>query len=262
MPDQAQHLVVSSQQGVKTITFNLAAKKNPITPEMLDGLAAALAESRHDGTRVILLTGAGSDFSAGADLSTTDTNPQTNDVTQYLREKANPVVMAMRQTDLPIIAKVRGVCVGIAFNIALACDMIFADESAKFSQIFVKIGLSSDGGGGYFMPRLVGYQKAFELMVTGAMIAAEEGHQIGFVNHVVANEALDATVQKMAERLANGPFIATQQTKANLRVGMAGSLADTLEAEAVNQMKNFRSADAQEGVTAFLEKRKPNFKGH
>jgi 2-(1,2-epoxy-1,2-dihydrophenyl)acetyl-CoA isomerase len=261
MNDPKDYLLVSTQNRVKTITFNLAAKKNPIVPEMLDALKAALAESEHDGTRVIVLTGAGGDFSAGADLSSTDVNPETHNVTQYLREKANPVVLAMRQTDLPIIAKVRGVCVGIAFNLALACDMIFANEEAKFSQIFVKIGLSSDGGGGYFMPRLMGYQKAFELMATGAMISAEEGAEIGFVNHVLTDESLDAAVQKMAERLANGPFVAIQQTKANLRTGLTGSLADTLDAEAVNQMKNFRSADAREGVAAFLEKRKPNFKG-
>jgi 2-(1,2-epoxy-1,2-dihydrophenyl)acetyl-CoA isomerase len=261
MTDHPQPLLVHLQGHIKTLTFNLEAKKNPISPAMLDALAAALAESQRDGTRVLVLTGAGGDFSAGADLSAFGEGLANYDVTGYLRQKANPVVLALRQTNLPVIAKVRGVCVGLAFNLALACDMVFANQEAKFSQIFVRIGLSSDGGGGYFMPRLVGYQKAFELMATGAMISAEEGAEIGFVNHVLADEALDATVQKMAERLANGPFVAIQQTKANLRAGVAGTLAETLDTEAVNQHANFQTEDFHEGVSAFLAKRKPNFKG-
>ncbi|MCU0449553.1 MAG: enoyl-CoA hydratase-related protein [Bernardetiaceae bacterium] len=257
----APEFLVSSQNAIKTFTFNIPAKVNPVTPGILAGLAQTLAQSRTDGTRVLILTGAGADFSAGADLSDGSTDPRTRGVTDYLRQHVNPVVLAMRESPFPIIAKVRGNCVGVGFNFALACDLIFAETNATFNQIFVRIGLAPDGGGTFFMPRLVGYQKAFELMATGAKISAEEGLEIGFVNHVFQDEGLDAAVQKMAERLAAGPSVAIAQIKAGLQVGVAGTLAQALDTEAVNQAHCFATEDFKEGVSAFLEKRRAVFKG-
>jgi 2-(1,2-epoxy-1,2-dihydrophenyl)acetyl-CoA isomerase len=261
MPENTEHLLVSQEGYVKTLTLNLPEKKNPVTPSMLSGLATALKESETDGTRVIILTGSGGNFSSGADLSMGGADPRLANVTQYLREFVNPIVLAIRHTDIPVIAKVRGMSVGVACNFALACDLIYASENAVFSEIFVKIGLSSDGGGAYFMPRAIGYQKAFELMTTAAMIKAEEAVALGLINAVLPDADLDATVRKMAEGLANGPYVAIQQTKANLRAGTTLSLAETLDVEAVNQGKCFASKDFMEGVAAFLQKRKPEFKG-
>ncbi|MCS7019281.1 MAG: enoyl-CoA hydratase-related protein [Cytophagales bacterium] len=255
------HLLISQEGAVKTLTFNLPEKKNPITPEMLQGLHQALHTSETDGTRVIILTGAGEDFSAGADLSAGAADPRHANVTEYLRTAVNPVILKMRQTNIPILAKVRGVCVGVGFNFALACDLIYADEKAVFSQIFTRIGLASDGGGAFFLPRLTGYHKAFELMVTGAMIKAEDALRMGIVNQVFTGDLLDTAVQKMAHQLANGPYVAIQKMKANLRVGMESTLEATLDAEAVNQYDCFQTHDFQEGVSAFLQKRKANFKG-
>lgn len=254
-------LLVSREGFVKTLTFNLPEKKNPLTPEMLQKLRQALLESQTDGTRVIILTGAGEDFSAGADLSAGAEDPRNEDVTRYLRTAVNPVILMMRQTNIPIIAKVRGVCVGVGFNFALACDLIYAEEKALFSQIFIRIGLASDGGGAFFLPRLTGYHKAFELMVTGAMIKAEDALRMGIVNQIFVGDLLDTAVQKMAHQLASGPYVAIQQIKANLRAGMESSLAETLDNEAVNQYKCFQTHDFKEGVRAFLEKRKARFKG-
>jgi 2-(1,2-epoxy-1,2-dihydrophenyl)acetyl-CoA isomerase len=255
------HLLVTQEGAVKTLTFNLPEKKNPVTPEILQGMKQALQAAETDGTRVIILTGAGEDFSAGADLSEGAEDPRNENVTEYLRTAVNPIILMMRQTNIPIIAKVRGVCVGVGFNFALACDLIFAEDKATFSQIFTRIGLASDGGGAFFLPRLIGYYKAFELMVTGAMIKAEDALRMGIINQIFTGDLLDNAVQKMANQLANGPYVAIQQMKANLRVGMEGSLAETLDAEAVNQYKCFQTHDFKEGVTAFLEKRRANFKG-
>lgn len=257
-----QELLISLEGRVKTITLNLPEKKNPLTPNMFAGIKQAIEQSLTDGTRVIVLTGAGNDFSAGADLSLGISNLPYGDVSQYLGYVVNPVITAVRQVDIPFIAKVRGVCVGVGFSLALACDLIFAEERAIFSPIFTRIGLACDGGSAFFLPRLVGYHKAFELLVTAAMIKAEDALRMGIVNQVFAGELLDTAVEKMAYRLANGPQVAIRQVKANLRAGMESSLVQTLEVEALNQRSCFQSEDFREGLQAFLEKRKPVFKGN
>jgi 2-(1,2-epoxy-1,2-dihydrophenyl)acetyl-CoA isomerase len=167
----------------------------------------------------------------------------------------------MRQLGKPIIARIHGHAVGVGCNYALACDLLIASEQAKFAQIFVKIGLMPDGGSTYFLPRLVGYHKAFELMATGDIISAQEALSLGLVNRVVAYEELDATVDAMAARLAASPGVALAKIKAGLNYGEKHDLAAALDFEAVNQGDCFRSEDFREGVAAFLEKRRASFKG-
>ncbi len=252
-------VTASMENGIKTISFNIPSKKNPIQPESMELLLAHIEASEEDGTRVIILTGEGGNFSSGAMLS-----PEMMsrfDVTAYLREKVNPVILAIRQSPIPFIAKVEGVCVGLGFSIALACDMLLASENALFSQIFTRIGLSSDGGGSFFLTELLGQRKAFELIATNRNIRAEEAKAMGIANHIYSESLLEEEVSKLAYALAQGPSIALAQVKKNVVSASKGSLKDTLDEEAKNQGVCFKSTDFKEGVKAFIEKRPPNFTG-
>jgi len=255
-------LQVTLEDGIKRITINRPERRNAVDTETLGLLHEAIQRSAEDDSRVIILTGAGDSFCAGADLQVSDgRDVRELDVTTTLRENTNPTVLAMRNLPKPIIARVHGHAVGVGCNYALACDLLIASEQAKFAQIFVKIGLMPDGGSTYFLPRLVGYHKAFELIATGDIISAQEALSLGLVNRVVPFEELDATVNALAARLAASPAVALAKIKAGLNHGERNDLAAALEFEAVNQAACFRSEDFREGVAAFLEKRKANFKG-
>ncbi len=195
MTERAEKLIVTTTDGIKRIAFNRPERRNSVDGETVQLLRAAIAASAEDGTRVVILTGAGDAFCAGADLVATSASDIAEfDVTKALREGVNPTIRAMRALPVPIIARVHGHAVGVGSNYALACDLIVASEQALFGQVFVKIGLMPDGGSTYFLPRLVGYHKAFELMATGDIIGAQEALRLGLVNQVVPVAELDATV--------------------------------------------------------------------
>ena len=254
-------LLVSLENGIKRITFNRPDRRNAADTEMFTLLRAAIEQSIEDESRVIILTGTGDAFCAGADLQASDKHDiKTKDITEVLRGNINKAVLAMRALTKPIIARVHGAAAGVGCNFALACDLIIASEEARFGQVFVKIGLAPDGGGTYFLPRLVGYAKAFELMVTGDIISAEEALALGLINRLVPFAKLDATVNQMAQRLAASPALALAMIKQGLQYGQQNDLAAALDNEAVNQGYCSRSPDFAEGVRAFLEKRKPNFR--
>lgn len=255
-------LLVSSAHGIKRISFNRPERRNPIDRETFRLLHAAINESASDGTRVIIITGEGQAFCAGADLTEINTQDAADyDVTRVLRENANAAILTMRALPVPIIARVHGPAAGIGCNYALACDLIIASEQAVFVQAFAKIGLMPDGGGTFFLPRLLGYHRAFELMATGDVLTAQEACAHGLVNRVVPFAELDDAVNQTARRLAEMPPIALAKIKAALNRSATADLATMLEFEAVNQADCFRSADFTEGVSAFLQKRKPAFTG-
>ncbi|HEY9435556.1 MAG TPA: enoyl-CoA hydratase [Blastocatellia bacterium] len=259
MSEVSDRLLVSLEAGVKRVTFNNPARRNSIDFETMQRFTEAIKESFEDETRVIVITGAGDSFCAGADLQAGLSGAR--DVTTDLREVINPGVLAMRSLPKPIIARVHGHAAGIGCNYALAADIIVASDQAFFSQAFIKIGLMPDGGGTYFLPRLVGYNKAFELMALGDPVPAQQAFEMGMLNRVVAASELDATVDAMADRLASAPAIALAKIKAGLANGLQSDLASALEFEAAGQGECFRSADFKEGVAAFLQKRKAVFTG-
>lgn len=260
MTDREEKLLVTFDGGVKRIIINRPERRNSVDRETVRLLLAAFRQSVDDGTRVMILTGAGESFCAGADLAATSAGDIANfDVTKSIRENVNPTILAMRALPVPVIARVHGHAVGVGCNYALACDMIVASEQASFGQVFVRIGLMPDGGSTFFLPRLVGYHKAFELMATGDIVGAPEALRLGIVNRVVPLAELDATVDSLAARLAQAPRVAIERIKAGLNHGAQSDLASALDFEAVNQDACFHSPDFIEGVNAFMQKRKAVF---
>lgn len=258
--EQENQLLLTQEGYIKHITLYNPKRKNALTRHMMEGIVRAIEQSQTDSTRVIVLKGADRNFSSGADLIAGE--ELLANAKQYMQDVINPMIMAIRHTNIPVLAAVSGVCVGLGCSLALACDMILASKDARFSQIFTNIGLSADGGSSYFLPRLVGYQKAFEWMALASIISAEEAFEYKLINRLYdTSEQLEEGVQQLARQLAEGPFIAIQHTKANLRSGLHDTLEQVLHTETENQAKNFRTQDFMEGVQAFLQKRKPNYQG-
>jgi 2-(1,2-epoxy-1,2-dihydrophenyl)acetyl-CoA isomerase len=253
----APKLLVALEHGIKRISFNRPERRNSVDHETTELLHQAIVESATDGSRVVILTGTGDSFCAGADLFAVEGADIADfDVTASLRRTTNPTIEAMRALPKPIIARVHGHAVGVGCNYALACDLVIASEAALFAQIFVRIGLMPDGGSTYFLPRLVGYHKAFELMATGDLVPARDALALGMINRVVAVEELDATVEAMATRLAKGPEIALAQIKAALNSPETADLAGALDFEAVHQDACFRSPYFAHAVAAFTSKQR------
>jgi 2-(1,2-epoxy-1,2-dihydrophenyl)acetyl-CoA isomerase len=262
-------ILYAVRQGVATITLNRPEVLNAITPAMIGELRAALDAVDSDAAvRTVVLTGAGRGFCSGADLKArqrvkpgdpaTDDDPEGS---QRLRRTYNPLILAIRSIEKPFIASVNGVAAGAGCNLALACDLVLASDVARFGNVFARIGLIPDCGGHFFLPRLVGFHKAAELMFTGDIIDAHEAGRIGLINRVVPHAELAQATQELAERLARGPTRAIGLCKRIMNLGITADLATVLEAEAEGQHLAHQTEDHWEGVQAFLEKRPARFSG-
>lgn len=211
--------------------------------------------------RAIVIIGEGKAFCAGQDLKEV-TSPELNPgFKKILEEHYNPIVSRIRKIEKPIVAAVNGVAAGAGANIALACDVVIASENASFIQAFSKIGLVPDSGGTFFLPRLIGFQKASALMMLGDKISATEAERIGMIYKVVPAENFSQEITNVASILSNMPTKALGMTKRLLNKSMDNSLEDQLQLEGKLQIESAQSEDYAEGVDAFVNKRKPEFKG-
>jgi len=254
----AAKLLVEIRDRVQWLTLNRAERRNALDREVMSDLKDALVRCGHDeAVRVIVITGAGGAFSAGADLKA---NAEVHGKEDLIERYYNPVIRAIRHADKPVIAAIDGVAAGYGCSLALACDIRLASERARLSLIFVKVGLGLDGGASYFLPRLAGL-RAYELALTGDMVEAERAERIGLVNHVFAVEGFDERVQGYAVRLAAQAPIAMSRIKRSIDRALDAGLDEVLESERFHQQDIFRTEDFTEGVSAFLEKRAAVYKG-
>ncbi len=247
--------------GVLTITLNRPDALNSFTVEMKEALLAALRDAARDKeVRALVLTGAGRAFSAGQDLKERQ-GPDVADLGTELRVRYNPIILAMRRLEKPIVGAINGVAAGAGISVAMACDVIFASDKASFTEAFSRVGLVPDTGSTWFLPRLVGSARAAEMMFTGDAVDAGTAERIGLVNRVIPADELMTEATAFAHRLAKSAPIALALAKRALNRAYEMSLEEALDYEAQLQSIAGRSADHREGVAAFVEKRPADFKG-
>ncbi|MCP3760422.1 enoyl-CoA hydratase/isomerase family protein [Streptomyces sp. TBY4] len=253
------------ESGVSWITLNRPEAMNAVTWDQRERVIALLTEASADpAIRAVVITATGKGFCAGADLRGTPATPKervAGDVARMIRLGAQRLITAVLDCEKPVIAAVNGTAAGIGAHLALACDLVIAAEPARFIEVFVRRGLVPDGGGAYLLPRLLGPQKAKELMFFGDAVPAAEAERLGLVNRVVPAEALEDTAREWAERLAQGPTRALALTKQLVNASLDSDRATALAAEATAQELNMTTADANEGVASFVERRTPKYLG-
>lgn len=251
--------------GVSWITLDRPHRLNALTPAQRERLIALLGDaSRDPGVRAVVLTGRGRGFCAGADLQGAGQGAGervAGDVARTVEQGAQRLIAAVLDCEKPVLAAVNGTAAGLGCHLAFACDLVLAAETAAFVEVFVRRGLVPDAGGAYLLPRLIGPQKAKELMFFGDSVPAAEAARMGLVNKVVPDEELPAAARSWAERLAAGPTRALALTKRLLNDSLEASRAASFAAEAQAQEVNMTTRDAQEGVAAFVQRRTPGFEG-
>lgn len=254
-------VLLSKENGVGYITLNRPDKYNSFNREMALAFQAHLDDCANDNeVRCIYVTGSGKGFCAGQDLAETP-DPNNVDFQKIVSEHYNPLIQGLRSIEKPIVAAVNGVAAGAGANIALACDIVVATQSASFIQAFSKIGLIPDSAGTFFLPRYVGMQRAAALMMLGDKVSADEAVSMGMIYKAFADDTFEAESKKMAQYLAAMPTKGIGLTKRLLNESYNNNLEQQLEREMHVQVEAGNTHDFVEGVNAFLEKRKPVFKG-
>jgi len=248
-------------EGVGKITLNRPDKYHSFVRKMALQLQSVLDQCNEDKTvRTILITATGKAFCAGQDLGEA-TDPNGPDLTQMVQEHYNPIIRKIRNMEKPVVAAVNGVAAGAGASIALACDIVVATESATFIQAFSKIGLIPDSAGTFFLPRLVGMQKAAALMMTAEPVSAKDAEAMGMIYKVFSDESFEEESWKLASKLAKMPTKGLGLTKRLLNASYSNNLEQQLDMEDKCQTIAGNTTDFKEGIEAFFEKRKPNFKG-
>lgn len=261
-------VTVQVESGIARLTLNRPQQLNALSVEMMKGLRQAVEAVVGDmAVHVIVIAGAGEHFMAGGDIRDFDSHLHLEPLArlrafqEMIDQWINPAVLALRQTHQPVLCAVRGACAGFGMSLMLACDLALAADNAYFATAYASIALSPDGGGTYFLPRIAGSRKAAELMLLSERLDARQALELGLINRVVAAADLDAQAQQLARRLADGPRHAYGEIKRLLHSSAANDLASQLAAEGLAFGRCSATMDFAEGVRAFLEKRKPDFKG-
>ena len=256
-----EHIQSERRGDVLIVTLNRPDRLNAAPPAMFDEVRTALGDLA--GARAVLIAGAGRAFCSGADVGgrapgSSDPGTATSDA---LTEHYHPTLQAIADLGVPVVTAVRGAAAGIGCSLALAADICVASDTAYFLQAFVNIGLVPDGGASWMLPRLIGRARAAEMMLLGERVPAGKALDWGMIHKVVADDALDAEALALADRLAAGPTLALGLMRQGLARAMDVTYAEAMRQEAENQRTAIGSADAREGGMAFLEKRKPVFRG-
>lgn len=258
----AYETILSERRGdVLAITLNRPDRLNAAPPAMFDEIGAALADL--DGARTVLLAGAGRAFCSGADVAggALGSDNPGEATFRALTEHYNPLMETLAGLAVPVVSAVRGAAAGIGCSLALAADFCVASETGYFLQAFVNIGLVPDGGASWMLPRLIGRARAAEMMMLGERVPAAKALEWGMIHKVVADDVLDAEAMALAERLAAGPTVALGLIRQGLQYGFNCDYAAAMQSEAEHQRRARGTKDSMEGGMAFLQKRKPSFRG-
>lgn len=257
-------ILLDINQGVALLTLNRPDRLNSFNAQMHDEMATAIRQIKKDNSvRALVITGAGRGFCAGQDLSDRNVAPgsEVPDLGESIEQRYNPLLRSLRELPMPVICAVNGVAAGAGANIALACDIVLAGQSASFIQAFCKIGLIPDSGGTWSLPHLVGMARAKGLALLGDKLSAEQAEQWGLIWRCVADEQLLPAAMAMAEHLATQPTRGLALIKRALHASTTQSFDAQLDLERDLQRLAGRTEDYREGVSAFMEKRTPQFKG-
>ncbi|MFI2617999.1 enoyl-CoA hydratase/isomerase family protein [Streptomyces sp. NPDC018584] len=254
----------TTDNAVSWITLNRPEAMNAVTWDQRERIIALLDEASGDpGVRAVVITATGKGFCAGADLRGAPATGERvpGDVARTVGRGAQRLISAVLDCEKPVIAAVNGTAAGLGAHLAFACDLVIAAEPAAFIEVFVRRGLVPDGGGAYLLPRLIGPHRAKELMFFGDAVLAADAERLGLVNRVVPADDLEKTAREWAQRLAAGPTRALALTKQLVNASLETGRATAFAAEAAAQEINMTTADANEGVAAFVERRAPSYRG-
>ncbi|MFT3677897.1 MAG: 2-(1,2-epoxy-1,2-dihydrophenyl)acetyl-CoA isomerase PaaG [Chitinophagaceae bacterium] len=248
------------KDGIAFITLNRPDKLNSFNREMALLLQEKLDACKDDSIRCVYITGAGKAFSAGQDLAEV-VDPNGPGMQRILAEHYNPIIIRIRELEKPVVAAVNGVAAGAGANIALCCDIVLATQSASFIQAFSKIGLIPDSGGTFFLPKLIGWQRASAIMMLGDKVDAQKAEQWGMIYRAIPDEQFLTETRQIAQTLASMPTMGLAFTKKALQWAFTHTMYEQLQNEDKLQQRAAQTDDFKEGVAAFLEKRKPVFSG-
>jgi 2-(1,2-epoxy-1,2-dihydrophenyl)acetyl-CoA isomerase len=262
---QLETVIYEKQVDVSVITLNRPDALNALSLQLTNDIDSAIRNAIDGGSRAVVITANGRAFCSGGDLREMKSMwEREGRIEAFLEEPLaalHRLVRLIRETPIPFVAAVNGVCAGAGTNIALACDLVVAADNANFNEAFVKIGLSPDCGGSFFLPRAIGEKLAAELFMTGESVSAERAAQFGMINRVVPTDDLLTEALSLAKKLAEAPTASIGRIKRMLNSTFSNNLEQQLGLEHELQIESGKSADFREGVSAFFDKRPPNFKG-